>query len=156
MVDLSTQTPSQGQQPENPVASSAGKPVVKTPPPVGINPIKPLAPVTPSTDGQTVPSVPPSKKSISLVFVLLGVLIVAVLAGGGYYLYSTNSLPFLSEPEPVPVLPSPSPIVFEKVSESAELSADDSEEMIEKELNETMVDDFSEDFEELKKETGEL
>ena len=145
MVDLSAQTPNQGQQPQKPVVPVTEKPVVQTPP-VGVNPIKPVAPAPPFADGQNVSSVLPPKKSLSLVFVLLGVLIVAVLAGGGYYLYSTNSLPFLSEPE-APVLPSPSPIVFEKVSEGVELSVDDSEETIIKELNETVVDDFSWDFE---------
>ena len=156
MVDVNTQIPNQGQQPQQPVVPLPEQPVVQAPPPVGVNPVQPSAPAAPSVDGQTSSSVLPPKKPLSFVFVLLGLLIVAVVAGGGYYLYSTDSLPFLSEPEPVVVLPSPGPVIFEEASESAELSTDDSEDTIIKELNETVIEDFSGDFEELEKETEGL
>ena len=156
MVDINSQTPNQGQQPQQPVVSLPEKPVVQAPPPVGVNPIQPPAPALPSTDGQTVSSVLPPKKPLSFVFVLLGLLIVAAAAGGGYYLYSTDSLPFLSKQEPAVVLPPPNPIEFEKVSESVELSTDDSEIVIERELNETVIEDFDKDFEEIQEDVGEL
>lgn len=156
MVDINAQTPSKGQPPQQSAVPLVPKPAVQAPPPVGVNPIQPLAPMPPSTDGQTTSSVLPPKKPLSFVFVLLGLLIVIAVAGGGYYLYSTDSLPFFNKQEPAAVLPSPSPIDFEEASESAELSTDDSEETIEIELNETTVDDFSKDFEELEKDVGEL
>ena len=156
MVNVNAQTPNQGQQPPQPVVSLPEKPVVQTPPPVGVNPVQPPVPIPPSVDGQTVSSVSPPKKSLSFVFVLLGLLIVVVVAGGGYYLYSTDNLPFLNGSAAETVEPLPSPINFKESSPSAELSADDSEVVIEKELNETVVEDFSEDFEEMEKNVEEL
>jgi len=164
MVDINPQTSNTGQPLRQPVMPSAPKPVVpvsepadQTPKPASVNPTLPSVPAPLVGGGQAVSPVSPPKKPISVVFVVLGILIVAVIVGGGYYLYSTNSLPFFNNPPPPPTaLPSPAPIKFEEATASGELSTDDSEERIEIELNETTIDDFSEDFGELEKDAGEL
>lgn len=111
-------------------------------------------------------------RSLGLIMIVVILVLIALVVFGFFFIInqrrSTIFLPLAPSPVPVilptleptqPVEASPTPtlvIIQESASESANLSGDDSLEVMEKELNETAVDDFKSDFQDIEQNLKEL